>query len=98
MGERACIRLFVSMDCERVCPHDMSAHGVWGPPDSAFSRRAISRFDEVLAEYGLLGTYFVVPDLAVEHLEVWERLAARGCELGLHLHPQSFGRWLEWGR
>lgn len=98
MAEKIPVWLFVTMDCERVCPHDMSAHGVWGPPNTSFSRDAISRFDDVLSEYGLVGTYFVVPDLAAEHPEVWERLTGRGCELGLHLHPQAFGTWLEWDR
>jgi len=89
--------VFFTMDCERVCDRDLSMHGIWGPPDWAFSERSIRRFDQILCEEGLIGTYFIVPDTAEAHPALWAELTARGSELGLHLHPQGFGD-LRWDR
>lgn len=87
--------VFFTMDCERVIDRDMSRHGIWGPPDWAFSERSIRRFHAILADEGLTATYFIVPDVAKAHAKLWAELAASGNELGLHLHPQGFGdfRW-----
>ena len=93
VGERlpSEVHLFFTMDCERVLDRDMSKHGIWGPPDWAFSERSIRRFDAILADEKLMATYFIVPDVARAHAKTWAELAARGNELGMHLHPQGFG-------
>ena len=87
--------IFFTMDCEAVCDRDMSQFNMGAPPDWQFSGRSIRRFDEVLGDEGLVGTYFIVPDNARVHRDMWQELAERGNELGLHLHPQGFGdgRW-----
>jgi len=87
--------VFFTMDCERVIDRDMSRHGIWGPPDWAFSERSIRRFHAILADEGLSATDFIVPDVAKAHAKLWSELDASGSELGLHLHPQGFSdfRW-----
>ena len=89
------VHVFFTMDCERARPRDLSEFCIWGPPDWEFSERSIRRFDAILAEEGYVATYFIVPDTAVAHAGMWAELAARGNELGLHLHAQGFGdmRW-----
>jgi len=89
--------VFFTMDCERVVDRDMSRHGIWGPPDWAFSERSIRRFHAILADEGLIATDFIVPDVAKAHAKLWSELGARGNELGLHLHPQGFGD-MKWTR
>ena len=89
------IHIFFTMDCERALTRDMSRFCMGSPPDWAFSERTIRRFDAILAEEGYVATYFIVPDTATAHADMWAELAARGNELGLHLHAQGFGgmRW-----
>jgi len=71
MNDKSAIRVLFSMDCERVCSHDMSAHGIWGPADLRASERAIRRFHEVLSESDWSATFFIVPDLAAAHADLW---------------------------
>lgn len=83
------------MDCEAVCGRDMSRFNMGAPPDWQFSERSIRRFDEALRGEGFVATYFIVPENARVHRDMWLELAERRNELGLHLHPQGFhdGRW-----
>ena len=77
----------MTMDCERIKPESPPG----GPPDWGFSRRAIEGFRSVLAEEGVRGTFFIVPENAARHVNVWQGMDPEAFELGLHLHPQSLG-------
>lgn len=91
------VQIFFTMDCERALKRDMSRFCMGRPPDWAFSERSIRQFDAILAEEGYVVTYFIVPDTAVAHGGMWTELAARGNELGLHLHAQGLGD-MQWDR
>jgi peptidoglycan/xylan/chitin deacetylase (PgdA/CDA1 family) len=92
--------VFFTMDCERVIDRDLSAHGIWGPPDWAFSERTIRRFGEILREEKMIGTFFITPDTATAHRPLWPALVQEGHELGLHVHPQGMGdlEQMRWNR
>ncbi len=85
------------MDCERTLDRDMSRYNMGAPPNWDFSEKAILCFDKILQEEGLIGTYFIVPETAAAHRELWADIRQRGGELGLHLHPQGF-RDFRWNR
>ena len=91
------VHLFFTMDCERALQRDMSKFCMGSPPEWEFSERSIRRFDAILAEEGYVATYFIVPDTAVAHADLWTELAEREDELGLHLHAQGFGD-MHWDR
>lgn len=76
-----------TMDCERL--HQDSAAG--GPPDWALSARSISGFAKVLGGRGFLAAYFIVPQAAQQHAELFLDLQAQGFELGVHLHSLDQG-------
>lgn len=82
-------RVYVTftMDCERIAA--FSPPG--GPRDWGLSERAIRGFAEVLERHGLVATFFIVPETAEQHRELFLGLEEQGFELGMHLHPQSFG-------
>jgi hypothetical protein len=82
-------RVYVTftMDCERIAA--FSPPG--GPRDWGLSERAIRGFAEALERHGLVATFFIVPETAQQHKELFLGLEERGFELGMHLHPQSFG-------
>ena len=81
-------KLFVTftMDCERI--QEFSPPG--GPETWDRSEQAISGFADVLSAQGLVGTFFIVPETAHQHRELFLSLEAKGFELGMHLHPHSF--------
>jgi len=76
-----------TMDCERI--KKFSPPG--GPETWELSERAIRGFSEVLLSHDLIGTFFIVPETAHRHRELFLELEEKGFELGMHLHPQSFG-------
>ncbi len=76
-----------TMDCERILAESPPG----GPETWDLSGRAIHGFCEVLINRGILPTLFVVPECAQQHKGLLKDLASRGVELGLHIHPQSFG-------
>ncbi|OPX21482.1 MAG: hypothetical protein B1H02_07560 [Candidatus Latescibacteria bacterium 4484_107] len=76
-----------TMDCERI--KAFSPPG--GPENWELSERAIRGFSEVLLAHDLVGTFFIVPETAHRHRELFLELEQKGFELGMHLHPQSFG-------
>jgi peptidoglycan/xylan/chitin deacetylase (PgdA/CDA1 family) len=82
-------RLYVAftMDCERI--KAFSPPG--GPETWELSERAIRGFSEVLLAHDLVGTFFIVPETAHKHRDLFFELEEKGFELGMHLHPQSFG-------
>ncbi len=75
-----------TMDCERI--EKFSPMG--GPKTWEFSERAIEGFSEILSAKGLLATFFIVPETAHQHRDLFLDLEKKGFELGMHLHPQSF--------
>lgn len=75
------------MDCERI--KKLSPPG--GPETWKLSENAIEGFSEVLSAKNLLATFFIVPETANQHRDLFLGLEKKGFELGMHLHPQSFG-------
>ncbi len=76
-----------TMDCERI--RAFSPPG--GPETWELSERAVRGFADVLLAGGLVGTFFIVPETARKQAGVFLELEKSGFELGMHLHPQSFG-------
>jgi peptidoglycan/xylan/chitin deacetylase (PgdA/CDA1 family) len=74
-----------TMDCERIIAE--SPQG--GPTDWAMSERAISGYATRLLDQGYPPTLFLIPECAARHPELLGKLAERGAELGMHVHPQS---------
>ncbi|MGH2352474.1 MAG: polysaccharide deacetylase family protein, partial [Chloroflexota bacterium] len=78
------------MDCEQIRDATPSAYS-GGPSDWAQSERAITGFVDYLETRGFPTTLFVVPATAGAHPALFRALQQRGCELGMHLHPQRNG-------
>ncbi len=78
--------LVFTMDCERIAR--FSPPG--GPQDWNISERAIRGFAETLLENNLIGTFFIVPETAQRHRELFLELEKEGFELGMHYHAQAF--------
>ena len=77
----------LTMDCERIL--DESPPG--GPEDWESSRSAIEGFVRILQAERMHATFFIVPETAAKHADLWQSLDRDAFELGLHLHPQSLG-------
>jgi hypothetical protein len=84
----------VTMDAERIRAESPPG----GPPDWDFSERAIAGFSRTIEAEDACGTFFIVPETAHRHRDLWLGLDPARFELGLHLHPQSLGdgRWSEY--
>jgi len=84
----------LTMDCERILAESPPG----GPPDWEFSRRSIEGFRDILSSESQRATFFIVPETASKHADLWHQMAPEECELGLHVHPQSLGdhRWTEY--
>ncbi|MBN1640679.1 MAG: polysaccharide deacetylase family protein [Anaerolineae bacterium] len=76
-----------TMDCERIAAESPPG----GPVSWELSERAIRGYCEALLAHGCPPTLFLTPECAARHAALLEGLAARGVELGLHVHPQSLG-------
>jgi len=81
------IYVIFTMDCERI--KKFSPPG--GPETWKLSERAIEGFAEVISAKNLLATFFIVPETAHRHRDLFLALKRKGFELGMHLHPQSLG-------
>jgi len=86
-GLESKLHVSFTMDCERI--REFSPPG--GPETWEISERAIRGFADVLLSYNLVGTFFIVPENAQQHRELFLELHEKGFELGMHLHPHSFG-------
>lgn len=75
-----------TMDCENL--HHLS--GVGGVADWASSERSIRGFADLLESAGHRATLFLCPETADAHRKWLPEIAARGHELALHFHPDSF--------
>lgn len=84
------------MDCEKPLDAPRPEDGLWGPADDEQAGLAIAAFDQTLAQAGLVGTYFAVPDLATRHAPLLQQLRRRGSEVGLHVHAQGLGPDRRW--
>ena len=80
------IAIAFTMDCENL--HDLS--GVGGVTDWDFSERSIRGFADLLEEQGQRSTLFLCPETAVAHQSWLPEIEARGHELAMHFHPDSF--------
>ena len=83
-----------TMDCERI--RKFSPPG--GPETWELSESAIRGYMEALTDHGLLGTFFIVPETAERHRELFLEALKEGFELAMHYHPQSFldGRYTKY--
>ncbi len=81
------IYVIFTMDCERI----KRFSPVGGPETWQLSEHAITGFSEALLAKNLLATFFIVPETANQHRDLFLDLESKGFELGMHLHPQSFG-------
>jgi len=79
------IHVAFTMDCERIAAESPPG----GPASWELSERAIRGYSERLLERGHRPTLFLMPECAQRHADLLGRLAERGVELGLHVHPQS---------
>lgn len=76
-----------TMDCERIAAESPPG----GPETWELSERAIRGYAELLLNRGYRPTLFLTPECAQQHPALLTRLAAKGAELALHVHPQSLG-------
>lgn len=85
------IYVVFSMDCERIAEYSPPG----GPRSWIDSRSSIECFIDTLRSYRFKATFFIVPETAYEHRDLFLEARDKGFELGLHYHPQSFrdGRW-----
>jgi hypothetical protein len=83
------IPLYVTftMDCERIAAESPPG----GPKDWGLSERAITGYCHRLLDAGMPPTLFITPECGQYHQALFRDLAAAGVELGMHIHPQSFG-------
>jgi hypothetical protein len=75
------------MDCERIARESPPG----GPQDWGLSERAITGFCRRLLDADMPPTLFITPECGQYHQTLFRDLATAGVELGMHLHPQSFG-------
>ena len=84
------------MDCERSLAEtnpflqEAERNSQTGPGDYEESERSIRGYWEMAAEFGFPVTFFIHPELASIHRELFLELKERGACLGLHLHSWKF--------
>lgn len=79
----------VTMDCER--PNDTGDARVSGPPGWGESARFIEGYAAIAATFGFPVSFFLHPELARPHRDLFLGLEAAGCTIdGLHLHPWKY--------
>jgi hypothetical protein len=59
--------------------------------DPALGERSIRGLGDLFEETGTKGTFLVIPGDIEIHAPVYKELAARGHEIGLHVHPADMG-------
>jgi len=84
LSEREPLQVVFSMDC--VPPQ--GAPGLSGPRNWDSALQSIVSFAAALEKNGLMGTFFVVPELLNKFKKTLRELRAEGMELGLLCHPQ----------
>lgn len=79
----------VTMDCEK--PNDSGNERVSGPTSWSDSERFISGYAKVAESFGYPVSFFIHPEVAKPHAELFLSLETRGCNIdGLHLHPWKY--------
>ncbi|MFQ6094010.1 MAG: polysaccharide deacetylase family protein [bacterium] len=88
MEEKSKSNLYVTftMDCERIKRYSLSG----GPETWEFSERSIRGFAELLKDYGMKGTFFIIPATAEKQRRLFGELEKEEFELGMHFHCRSF--------
>jgi len=83
-----------TMDCERIRRYSPPG----GPETWELSENAIKGYIKILRENGLKCTFFIVPETAHKHRDLFLQALDYGFELGMHYHPQSFldGRYTKY--
>lgn len=80
------LHITFTMDCERIRKYSPPG----GPESWELSERAVRGYLSILSELGFKGTFFIVPEAAERHREIFLEASDMGFELGMHYHPQSF--------
>ncbi len=90
------VYVLVTMDCERPYPETQKlikqplGYRQTGPDDPEHSRNAILGYWNVAQACGFPVTYFIHPETAVLHRNLFLSLQAQGACLGLHIHPWKY--------
>jgi len=71
-----------SIDCEAT-QHSVN--------DAELGRKGASGFADILDEYGMKATFFMIPGDAESDPDLYRSFIERGHEIGLHLHPGDEG-------
>lgn len=83
------INILVTMDCEP--PVKPGARNASGPRSWDESDRFIRGYDAIAARHGFPVSYFLHPEVAQSHADLFRALERGGaCIDGLHLHPWKF--------
>lgn len=85
------ISVVVTMDCEPTL--ETTHPTATGPRDFAQSERAITGYFEIAQSYGFPITYFVHPETIIAQADLFKDLKAKGCCIGLHMHPWKYSQW-----
>lgn len=81
------IYVLLSMDCEPVRSPENVSLATSGPVNYADSARFIRAYADKAAQYQFPVSFFIHPETAVAHPEVFWELEQNGATLGLHIHP-----------
>jgi peptidoglycan/xylan/chitin deacetylase (PgdA/CDA1 family) len=76
-----------TMDCEQLAADSLDG----GPADWALSERSIRGFAAELSARGYPATFFIIPQTAERHAELFLELQRAGFEPGLHQHAPDQG-------
>jgi len=76
-----------TMDCERIAEY---APEGGGPESWRVSEEAVQRFAEILQREGMKGGFYIQPETAERHKELFLDLEASGFELGMQFHCGNF--------
>lgn len=86
MPDPETVRILVTMDVEPVKQQPR-----WtGPADAATSARLIRAYAELAERHHYPVTFFIHPEAAELHRDLFHELEQRGHGLGLHVHPTRF--------
>lgn len=81
------IYIVISMDCEPIRSPENVSLTTSGPVSYQDSARLIRAFAATSAEYHFPVSFFIHPEVAIAHPEVFLEQEQNGATIGLHIHP-----------
>lgn len=84
------IDIVVTMDCEPTRPPERTGAATSGPYSYADSERFITGYAKLAAGYGLPVSFFIHPEAALAHRDLFPELERDGATLALHIHPYKY--------